>query len=92
MIKALDGIELSEDERTLVDMVSNTINSGDKHKIEYANMGDNLSDFGSTIINEGMKGLSLVLLKKMEDCHLLLLQRLEVQELPLKLKMGHILY
>ena len=39
MIKALDGIELSEDERTLVDMVSNTINSGDKYKIEYANMG-----------------------------------------------------
>lgn len=40
---ALNGITLNEDQHTLVEMVVNTINSKDVHKIEYLDSKGNLS-------------------------------------------------
>jgi hypothetical protein len=41
--EAFDGVELSLDEKALVDIVVNTINSKDKHLVEYINKSDFLS-------------------------------------------------
>lgn len=40
---AFNGIELNEDQQALVDLVVNTINSKDIHKVEYLNSNGNLS-------------------------------------------------
>jgi hypothetical protein len=53
LTKALDGIELSADERTYIDMVTNTINSKDKHSVEYVS-GDFTSSEGATAFKEHM--------------------------------------
>ena len=44
--KALDGQNLSPEEQALVNTVTNTINSKDKHVIEYKNMAENISETG----------------------------------------------
>ena len=49
---ALGGIELSVDEKTYVDMVINTINSKDVHKVEYVNISDDVSLEGGNAIND----------------------------------------
>lgn len=46
LTSALDGVELSVDERAYIDMVTNTINSEDIHKIEYVS-GDFTSAEGA---------------------------------------------
>ena len=43
---AFDGINLSEDQKALVDMVVNTINSSDIHMIEYADNNKVISNVG----------------------------------------------
>lgn len=50
---ALDGVTLSADERAYVDMVTNTINSKDIHKIEYLS-GDFTSSEGATAFKDHM--------------------------------------
>lgn len=40
---AFSGITLNEDQQALVEMVVNTINSDDVHKVEYVNPGKNMS-------------------------------------------------
>ena len=40
---ALNGISLTEDQQALVDMVVNTINSDDVHKVEYVTPGKDMS-------------------------------------------------
>lgn len=44
---ALNGVELSEDEQALVDIVTNTINSDDEHVVEYADSDKNISAEGA---------------------------------------------
>jgi RHS repeat-associated protein len=44
MGKAFDGVKLSEDEQALVDNVVNTINSTDKHLVEYTTGSADLSE------------------------------------------------
>jgi RHS repeat-associated protein len=53
---ALNGFTLSADERTYVDMVTNTINSTDVHKIEYTT-GANTSSDGATAFKDHMNGV-----------------------------------
>ncbi|MDM1356005.1 hypothetical protein [Myroides marinus] len=53
---ALNGVTLSADERTYVDMVTNTINSTDVHKIEYTT-GANTSSDGATAFKDHMNGV-----------------------------------
>ena len=43
LTKVLDGVTLSIDERTYIDMVTNTINSKDVHKVEYVNISGDVS-------------------------------------------------
>lgn len=40
----LSNSDLSEDDKTLIEIVSNTINSSDEHIVEYANENENVSD------------------------------------------------
>ena len=47
---ALDGVDLSEDEQALVDVVVNTINSKDKHEVEYVNSNNNISLTGENYL------------------------------------------
>jgi len=56
---ALDGVSLSEDERAYVEMVTNTINSEDKHKVEYVNYSDDVSLEGGSAISEHFKNNNL---------------------------------
>lgn len=43
LYEAFNGITLNEDQQALVEMVVNTINSEDKHKVEYLESSGNLS-------------------------------------------------
>jgi hypothetical protein len=52
--KALDGKELNADEKALVDMVVNTINSKDVHLVEFANKDDNISSTGQSIMSNAL--------------------------------------
>ena len=57
---AFDGIELTEDQQALVDIVVNTINSSDEHLIEYVNKNDHLSptavfDFSDSFYTLGIR-------------------------------------
>ncbi|MDC8006367.1 DUF6443 domain-containing protein [Aureisphaera galaxeae] len=56
---ALDGVQLSESEQALVDTVVNTINSGDKHKIEFAKAGDNLSSGALNVFKDDITAMSI---------------------------------
>jgi RHS repeat-associated protein len=53
LAKALDGVELSVDEKAYVDVVSNTINSKEKHTIEYVS-GEFTSSEGATALKDHM--------------------------------------
>jgi len=53
---ALDGVSLSTDEQTYVDLVVNTINSDDIHKVEYLS-GEFTSSEGATAFKEYMNGV-----------------------------------
>jgi len=53
---ALDGVSLSTDEQTYVDLVVNTINSDDTHKVEYLS-GEFTSSEGATAFKEHMNGV-----------------------------------
>ncbi len=55
---ALDGVTLSVDERAYVDMVTNTINSTDVHKIEYMT-GANTSSDGAIAFKDHMNGVQI---------------------------------
>ena len=48
---AFEGVNLSEDQQALVDIVVNTINSKDVHKIEYASKDGVVSDEAKTAFN-----------------------------------------
>lgn len=50
---ALDGVNLSTDESTYIDMITNTINSSDIHQIEYLT-GEFTSTAGATAFKEHM--------------------------------------
>jgi RHS repeat-associated protein len=52
LTKALDGVELSADEKAYVDVVTNTINAKEKHVVEYLANGDNASSDGATAVND----------------------------------------
>ncbi len=52
LTKALDGVELSADEKAYVDVVTNTINAKEKHTVEYLANGDNASSDGATAVND----------------------------------------
>lgn len=58
--KALAGVlgsdKLSNDDKALITMVANTINSSDKHMIEYVASDGNLSTDASNALNKGAKG------------------------------------
>nr|WP_306822330.1 RHS repeat-associated core domain-containing protein [Empedobacter falsenii] len=54
---ALDGVTLSADERTYIDMVTNTINSTDIHTVEYVSVNSDLSSSGFSAINSYLNGL-----------------------------------
>ena len=41
LAKALDGVNLSADEKAYVDVLTNTINSKEKQVVEYLVIGDN---------------------------------------------------
>ncbi|GEM_PF-644580 len=56
LAKALEGISLSADERAYVDMITNTINSKDVHKVEYLT-GVNASVEGAEAFKQYMNGL-----------------------------------
>ncbi|MBS4012384.1 MAG: RHS repeat-associated core domain-containing protein [Bacteroidetes bacterium] len=56
MKKALDGVELSEDEQALVDLVSGAINSNDINKIEYVS-GDFISQEGTEAITGALENV-----------------------------------
>ncbi|WP_367865791.1 hypothetical protein [Pedobacter sp. WC2423] len=53
---ALDGADLNQDERALIDIVVNTINSSDKHLVEYTQKDKVISQQGSTAINNSVGG------------------------------------
>jgi hypothetical protein len=55
LTKSLDGVTLSTDERAYVDMVSNSINSKEVHKVEYLNYTDDASSEGATAVGEHFK-------------------------------------
>ena len=55
---ALDGVALSADERAYVDMVTNTINSKDIHKVEYLT-GTNTSSDGATAFKDHMNSVQV---------------------------------
>ena len=55
----LYGVSLSIDEKTYIDMVVNTINSDDIHKIEYVSIDDNVSLKGGQSINNHFKNKQL---------------------------------
>jgi len=59
LTKALDGVTLSVDERTYIDMVTNTINSKDVHKVEYVNISGDVSLEGGNAINDHFKNNNL---------------------------------
>ena len=59
LTKALDGVTLSVDERTYIDMVTNTINSKDVHKVEYVNVSGDVSLEGGNAINDHFKNNNL---------------------------------
>jgi RHS repeat-associated protein len=48
---ALDGVELDDDERALIDIVTNSINSKDKHSVEYTTSGGNISNTGAKALS-----------------------------------------
>ena len=54
LTKALDGAKLSDDEKALVDIVTNTINSKDEHLIEYAQKDNNISKTGEEIMSKNL--------------------------------------
>ncbi|HET6256221.1 MAG TPA: hypothetical protein VFE32_19240 [Puia sp.] len=58
--KALAGVlssdKLSKDDKALITMVANTINSADKHMVEYVASGGNLSTDASNALNKAAKG------------------------------------
>jgi len=49
-VKALNGINLSDDQRALIDIVCNTINSPTKHYIEYLDLGSVMSEQSSLAV------------------------------------------
>ena len=59
LTKVLDGVTLSIDERTYIDMVTNTINSKDVHKVEYVNISGDVSLEGGNAINDHFKNNNL---------------------------------
>ena len=59
LTKALDGVTLSVDERTYIDMVTNTINSEDVHKVEYVNISGDVSSEGRDAIDAHFKNKDL---------------------------------
>ncbi len=52
LAQALEGVQLSPDEKTYIDMLTNTINSEDVHKVEYLEYTDNVSSEGSNAMVE----------------------------------------
>lgn len=52
MSKALDGVELTKDERAYVDVVTNTINSKEKQVVEYLSYGDDASSSGAAAVKD----------------------------------------
>ncbi len=59
LAKALDGVELSADEKAYVDVVTNTINAKEKHTVEYLAYGDDASSDGATAIGDYFKSQGL---------------------------------
>ena len=53
LAEAFEGITHNEDQQALVDIVVNTINSKDTHRIEYRNLSDNLSTRGEKAFLSG---------------------------------------
>lgn len=51
---ALKGVTLSTDEQSLVDLVTGTINSDQKHLVEFANQKDNISKKGQDIMSKNL--------------------------------------
>ena len=63
---ALDGVELTEDEQALVDTVVGTINSDDKHKVEFGTVGDNFSSTALSNLGSDISGLGVDLDRAIE--------------------------
>ena len=55
----MDGVTLSVDEKTYIDMVTNTINSKDVHKVEYVNISGDVSSEGKNAINDHFENKNL---------------------------------
>jgi RHS repeat-associated protein len=53
---ALEGVDLSEDERAAVDIITNTINSKDQHIVEYISVDDNASQKATDELNNNSNG------------------------------------
>lgn len=49
---ALNGLSLSIDDKTYIDMITNTINSSDTYMVEYLNSSDVISDKGKNAIRD----------------------------------------
>ena len=56
---AFDGISLTEDQQALVDVVVNTINSEDKHIVEYSKGEGNISANALSAMYDGFKNLPM---------------------------------
>ena len=63
---ALKGVELSEDEQALVDTFVNTINSDDKHIVEFASNSDNLSTKALNVFKTEITNLGVNIEKSKE--------------------------
>lgn len=55
--KALDGVEMSVNEKSYVDLVTNTINSGEQHVVEYLDMSGAASSGGVTAVKNHLNGV-----------------------------------
>jgi RHS repeat-associated protein len=54
LTKSLDGVKLSSDEKSYIDIVADRINSKDIHKVEYITGDENASEEGSEAVKNHM--------------------------------------
>lgn len=59
LAKTVDGIELNEDEKAYIDVVTNTINAKEKHTVEYVSHDASTSSEGATAVDDYLKSKKL---------------------------------
>ncbi len=59
LASALSGLDLTEDQQALIDMVVNTINSADVHIVEYFSAGSELSQTSLSVLEPKLHALGI---------------------------------